>query len=161
MTLEELIEPQEGWSAFPYKDSAGIWTIGWGHNMQEPWSDNLKSLLGWPARNLYVTGITGEEGDAILKDDVQNAIKECQTLPYWESLDNVRQAVVADMVFNMGKARFLGFHRLNLALAAGTYQAAGHEMKDSNWYDEVHPIRADKLIAMMITGEIPACDAKG
>jgi lysozyme len=116
-----------------YKDSVGIYTIGVGHNIQEK-------------------GVSKAVSRLMLKEDVQDVVKDTRTLDYWDDLDSVRQLVVADMVFNLGLSRFLRFKRFNAALRQPDYSLAAHEMKDSKWYQQVGR-RAHKLEKAMLTGE--------
>lgn len=46
-----LIKKFEGYSPFPYKDSAGLWTIGYGH-LIKPGEDIPSPLMGEAADNL-------------------------------------------------------------------------------------------------------------
>jgi len=125
-------EAASGPELFPYPDTVGKTTIGYGRNLDD-------------------NGISVDEAELFLRNDIGDAIKDAELLPYWEQTDGVRQMVIVDMVFNMGLPRFLGFKRLNAALMIQDYVAAPHEMKDSKWYDQVGR-RARKLRAIMLTG---------
>lgn len=116
-----------------YKDSVGIYTIGVGHNIEEK-------------------GVSKAVSRLMLKEDIQDVVNDCRKLPYWNDLDSVRQLVVADMVFNLGFTRFLGFVNLNRALSIQDYVLAPVEMKDSKWFRQVGR-RAIKLCKAMSTGE--------
>lgn len=118
---------------FPYEDSVGLITIGWGRNLDDK-------------------GLSRKECQLLFDNDLQDVFQDCRTLPYWEQLDGVRQMVVMDMVFNLGLTRFLRFKNLNRALAIQDYLRAGHEMLDSKWYTQVGR-RAKKLRQIMLTGE--------
>lgn len=119
---------------FPYKCSAGKLTIGVGRNLDD-------------------RGITKDESAFLLDTDIAIVIDECRGLDYWDALDPARQLVVADMVFNLGLSRFLGFKNLNKALVIQDYSLAAHEMMDSKWADQVGR-RAHKLKQIMLSGEI-------
>lgn len=116
-----------------YKDSVGILTVGVGHNIQEK-------------------GISKAVSRLMLKEDIQDVVSDCRTLSYWDNLDPVRQLIVADMVFNLGFSRFLGFRRMNAALDIGDYLLASAEGRDSKWYKQVGR-RSKKLMIAMISGE--------
>ncbi len=118
---------------FPYEDSVGLITIGWG-------------------RNLDNNGLSLEECQLLFTNDLNDALQDAASLPYWEQLDGARQMVVADMVFNLGLTRFLRFKNLNKALLIQDYVRAAHEMVDSKWYRQVGR-RAEKLRQIMLTGE--------
>ncbi len=117
---------------FPYEDSVGLITIGWG-------------------RNLDNKGLSLKECQILFNNDFHDAMQDAASLPYWEQLCGARQMVVVDMVFNLGLTRFLKFPKLNAALAAGDILQVAHEMKDSKWYTQVGS-RARKLRQIMLTG---------
>lgn len=138
MDIEEFKEHvrwAESEKLFPYRCSAGKLTIGVGRNLED-------------------RGITLEESDFLLNTDVSVILEECGTLDYWDALDPPRQLVVADMVFNLGFARFSRFVKFQAALRIGDYTLAAHEMMDSRWADQVGR-RAVKLKQIMLSGELP------
>lgn len=116
-----------------YKDSVGIMTIGVGHNIEEK-------------------GISQAVSRMMLEEDIHEVLGDVRTLSYFNDLDEVRQLVVSDMVFNLGLSRFLRFKNLQASLAIGDWQLSAFNMKDSKWYVQVGR-RAEKLEAAMISGE--------
>lgn len=131
--FEEHLVWAEAEKLFPYRCSAGKLTIGVGRNLDD-------------------RGISVDESRYLLSNDIANTLRDCDSLDYWDTLDPVRQLVVADMVFNLGLSRFLRFVKLNAALALHDYTLAAEEMKDSNWYNQVGR-RAWKLREAMLSGE--------
>ena len=127
------LEWAEARRQFPYEDSVGKITIGCGRNLDD-------------------VGLSDAEIDVLLQNDIERVLAEASRLPYWDRLDDVRQLVITDMVFNMGASRFRGFVRTNAALAAGDYQSAANEMLDSRWARQTGR-RARKLVEAMRTGE--------
>lgn len=125
----------EGVRYYPYRCSAGKLTIGVGRNLDD-------------------VGITDEEVETLLQTDVKRVVGNCRKLAYWDTLDPVRQLVIADMVFNLGYPRFTGFKRLNAAMEVGDYDWAAEEMINSRWYQQVGR-RAVRLVEYMRTGELP------
>lgn len=59
----------------PYMDSAGVWTIGWGHALKHTGTGKL--VRGEPQRNqalaLYPNGITKDEAEVLLTADLMDA----------------------------------------------------------------------------------------
>lgn len=80
MLLKQILIQHEGLRLFPYKCTAGKLTIGVG-------------------RNLETRGITHDEAIYLLENDIDEVLNACTNLPYWHELDEVRQCVVADMVW--------------------------------------------------------------
>lgn len=131
--FREHLKWAEAVKQFPYRCSAGKLTIGVGRNLDD-------------------NGISMDEVDYLLDNDMAKTVRDCESLDYWNDLDGVRQLVVADMVFNMGLSRFLTFKRFNAALAINDWTLAGAEMMDSRWYNQVGR-RAWKLREAMLSGE--------
>lgn len=125
-------EAADGPELFPYKDTVGKLTIGYGRNLDD-------------------RGITRAEAELMLQTDVAVVQREAESLPYWERLDPVRKIVVLDMIYNLGFSRFRGFRRFHTAMMKRDYQLAAHEMKDSRWYRQVLR-RAKVLHKAMQTG---------
>lgn len=123
----------EGVRLTPYIDTTGHTTIGIG-------------------RNLTAKGISRSEAEILLRNDIAAAIHDLDTaLPWWKSLDAIRQGVMANMVFNMGIATFLTFTHTLTAIHFGDYTAAAAHMLDSTWAAQVGT-RATRLAAQMKTG---------
>jgi len=132
--LEELIAGHEGLRLDLYQDTVGKWTIGYGHNIED-------------------NGITKWTAEQMLTADVNHAHLECyQTFIWFKLLDEVRQAVIVDMVFNMGMPRFKGFKKTIKYISKNLFETASVEMLDSKWAKQVKG-RSEKLSQMMRKGE--------
>jgi GH24 family phage-related lysozyme (muramidase) len=125
---------EEGFRQFPYRDTQGLLTIGYG-------------------RNLDGNGISRAEATFLFDNDVDRVIRQLQEF-YWFDQIEVRQRVLVDMVYNLGLSRFLGFTRMLLALKAGDFDRAADEMLDSLWAHQTGA-RAWRLAQMMRTGLDP------
>lgn len=123
---------QEGLRLKPYTDLAGKLTIGVG-------------------RNLTDNGILESEAYAMLDNDIITATLEAQKLPCFVLLDEVRQDVLIDMVFNMGLPRVMGFVKMLKALADRNWNEAADQMIESRWAMQVGN-RAQELAAMIRSG---------
>ncbi len=133
-TLAEIVATDEGLRLKPYRDTLGVETIGYGRNLEE--------------------GITKEEAAYLCANDCARALQEAETFYWWGGLDEVRQLVVLDMLFQLGMARFLEFVGMITALRKGDYQTASKEMLCSIWAKKQTPIRAQRLANWMLTGQI-------
>ena len=141
MTAEELIKRHEGLRLRPYRDSVGILTVGYGHNL----TDHYEPLPDGP--------ITVQEAEEIFQRDYRAAMMACMRIvPNFSTLDEVRRAVVLDMAFNLGEAKLASFKRFLGALAMREWRQAAREMIDSRWAGQVG-IRATRLVFMVLTGE--------
>ena len=129
----EALRRHEGFRAEMYKCPAGYWTIGYGHNLEH-------------------RAISKEVADLMLFQAVEDTVKELnRRLPFFSSLDNVRQSVLINMGFNLGVNGLLKFRKMIDALEEKNYDLAAHEMLDSKWATQVGS-RATELAFMMKAG---------
>lgn len=75
-------------------------------------------------------------------------------LPWFATLDPVRQDVLTNCAYNMGVAGLLAFHHTLAAVEAGDYRAAAAALLDSLWAKQVKG-RAYRLAAIMQSGQYP------
>lgn len=129
--LVSMLEKHEGLRLRPYQDSVGVWTIGFGHNLNVP--------------------ISVAAARQILADDIAVAHALAQEIvPNFAHLSPNRQRVLVDMAFNLGN-RLKRFKRMLAAVDQHDWDAAAYEMKNSQWARQVGR-RADHLADMMRNG---------
>lgn len=96
---------------------------------------------------------TQAEADQWLLSDIEEAKRGLnRALPWWTTLDDIRQDVLVNMAFNLGTKGLLGFPHMLAAAKGGNYHVAADEMRNSKWAGQVHN-RASRLANMMETGE--------
>jgi lysozyme len=135
LLLAEL-ERDEGRRLWPYVDTVGKVTIGVG-------------------RNLTDVGITDDDCDRMLAEDIARAEADLdRTLSWWPGLGDVRQRVILNMQFNLG-SRLLTFRHALAAMREADWATAAAEMRNSLWALQVGA-RADRLAQAMETGEMPS-----
>ena len=138
-TLIAELRRDEGVEYEPYKDTAGIDTVGVGHN-----------LKAHPLRLIYP--ISDDEVDAILAQDLERVFAGLdKNMPWWRGLTHARQRVLANMAFNLGTAGLMGFKNTMLYVQNGEYQKAADGMLASKWAKQVGA-RAKRLADMMVAG---------
>lgn len=115
-----------------YKDHLGYPTIGYGHLI----------LKGEDFSN----GINESQADALLVRDLRTAVNDAKQIyeQYNMTAGIELQLVLAQMCFQMGKARVLGFKKALTAMSKGVFTEAAAEMRDSSWYKQT-PQRANRL----------------
>lgn len=118
---------------------------------QKPYRDTVGKLTIGVGRNLSDRGLSLDEIDHLLTNDVVLVLDACKALPYWNHLNEARRLVVADMIFNMGEGTFHTFKKMEDALVHGLYDEAAREMEDSTWYHQVKR-RSRPLVKAMRTG---------
>ena len=131
--LRSQLMLHEGLRLFPYVDSVGKITVGVG-------------------RNLTDKGISDAEARQFLDADINDAILDCTSFPWFPDLDPVRQRAVVDLCFNMGLPRLQGFVKMLAAIGRQDWNTAAHELLDSRYAQQVGK-RASTLAHMLRTGE--------
>ena len=119
MTIEEYIIKHEGMKTKPYKDTVGKLTIGVGRNLDD-------------------NGIDADEAMYLLRNDIKNTQDDLKSIfnDFDELPENVKLALT-DMMFNLGKTRFLKFKKMIKAVKAKSFKEAAHEAKNSKWCEQV------------------------
>ena len=145
-TLKAHLREAEGFSDRPYLCTANVWTLGYGHALPRTLTRQDVAEMRW----------TREHAERILDEDVAKAIHDAASFSWWHTLDDVRQAVIVELVFNLGLTRLRGFRKMIAALQNREYQRASRELLDSKWRVQVGPRRSGRLARMLETGEVPA-----
>jgi lysozyme len=131
--LVQDLKRDEGLRLKAYRCSAGKLTIGYGHNLDD-------------------VGISEEEAEILLRNDVAKVVAALDAkLPWWRNLTEVRQRVLANMVFNLGMTGLLGFRRTLKLIETGAYMEAAQAMLASKWAKQVGK-RAERLALAMRDG---------
>lgn len=117
--LMRRLQSDEGQRLKPYRDTEGKLTIGIGRNLDD-------------------AGISQEEAQQMCLNDIDRVVTQLDAkLPWWRSLDEERQMVVANMAFNLGVYGLLKFEKMIAALQARNYETAREEMLASKWANQV------------------------
>lgn len=128
----------EGLRLKPYRCTANKLTIGYGRNLEDK-------------------GISTQEAAVLLEGDVTDGIAEAmQAFPWLLKLDEVRAAVVIEMVVSIGLPRFKGFQKCIAAIEKGDYELAARELLDSKWRTDVGPTRSGRLAEQLRMGKVQA-----
>ena len=146
--LLEMLKRHEGLNLFPYHCSAGALTIGYGHNI------DAHPLPGASVQHLVNYGISKVGAHRLLELDVDAVLTQLAQVTEWQALNEVRQAVIADMTYNLGFAGVMKFERMWDAIERQLWTLAAKEMMDSKWARQVGS-RAIRLSTMMTTGRWP------
>ncbi len=132
--LTNRIKLHEGYSADPYKDHLGFWTVGYGHLIHD-----------------YIT--SHARHDAWLEADISRSVHEAQRWlgSVWDDLSDTRREVVVELFFQLGGPRARSFKRFKAEVVAGDLFKAALELRDSRWYQQV-PVRAGEMIGLWEKG---------
>ncbi|BBE09476.1 lysozyme [Mycoavidus cysteinexigens] len=119
----------------------------------KPYFDTVGKITIGVGRNLTDGGISQSECEMLLHNDIQNTLRWLDRhLPWWRTLDAVRQRVLINMAFNLGGHLLTLVHTL-AATQRNNYATAANEMLASKWANQVGA-RALRLANMMRTGKI-------
>src|SRR3546814_2270740 len=112
--LKADLARDEGFIPHAYQDSLGYWTIGCGRLIDEQ--------LGG--------GISKEEALYLLGNDIRRSLADLdRALPWWRGLSEARMRALANMAFNLGITRLLGFRLFLAALEAGRSEEHTSELQ--------------------------------
>ena len=134
MNLIEQLKRHEGLKLKPYKCTADKLTIGVGRNLED-------------------VGISEEEAEMLLQNDIQRATVQIQReFPWTTELDEVRFAALINFTFNVGIGTVSKFVNAMALLKAGSYDMAANEFLNSRWAKQVGQ-RAIEVTDQIRTGE--------
>jgi lysozyme len=137
LNLLQQLRREEGVVPHAYQDHLGFWTIGVGRLIDRRKGGRLSD----------------DEIDYLLSNDVRRFTSEVQrALPWLDELDEVRQAVLIGMAFQMGTAGLLAFKQTLAAVEARRYPDAAKLMLNSLWARQT-PERAARMARQMETGQ--------
>jgi GH24 family phage-related lysozyme (muramidase) len=150
--LHDMLEQHEGSVVvngrhMPYDDKTGR-QIAIGSVLQ----GNITIGIG---RNLTARGLSEDEKEYLLANDIADNEAEClELLPWLQSLDIARYQAILDICFNIGAANFARKWPNTIALIqARQWGAVASALRGSLWHQQVGA-RADHIINIIETGTI-------
>lgn len=126
-----IIELHEGYRQFPYLDTRGNETIGFGTCLKK-------------------RGLTQLEAAILVARDVADIERALQRFAWWQALAPARQAVLIDMAYDCGVHGLLYFTEMLDAIARGDFEAASQAMLNSKWALEVSARARDDAHMMLL-----------
>ena len=130
----------EGVVLHAYPDSLGYLTIGCGRLID-------KRRGG---------GITYTEAMLLLSNDIDRHWNDLvERMPWVLTLDEVLQAALANLSFNLGVEGLSKFVNTLAAIKRGDWPAAANGLRNSRWFLQVQKSRSERIIYMILTGELP------
>ena len=134
--LRRLLVKEEGVVLHEYKDHLGYSTLGVGRLI-----DKQKG-----------GGISLSEAFFLLDNDISRVEAQLDAaIPWWRGLNDVRQAVIASMAFQMGISGLLKFQNTLRAVQEGRWVDAAAGMRASLWYRQTRA-RAERAARALETG---------
>lgn len=128
-----LVSEEEGRIAHVYQDTRKLWTIG----------------VGCCVDPKVGGALCDEAIDVQLEHDMRTARNRAAVLPGFDQCNEVRQAVLVSMCFQLGELKT--WPNFKAALARGDFDSAAEEGMDSLWAKQT-PARAQRQMYMLRTG---------
>lgn len=147
--LLQSVKKHEGLRTEAYQDTKGIWTCGYGRNLEEAGVD--------PTYAQFVC-ISEETADDWLIEDLAESLMDALTFPQFAKMNRARRNVFVEMVFQMGRTRvarfvnMLGSISLDTQVKPTNWEIVANHMLDSKWHREDSPERAETLANTMRVG---------
>ena len=136
VSLKHYIRTHEGSRLMPYVDSGGCTTIGVG-------------------RNLTDVGITQDEEELLLENDIRRAERAVEALTGMNRVSDPtsRFTALCDMAFNLGQPRLARFRKMLAAIKRNDWERASREALRSDWrlqvgeraYRDAYLLKYDRL----------------
>ena len=130
--IVEQLKLHEGFRKYPYEDTEGYLTIGYGHNLD-------------------ANGLPKDICEELLKRKIDETKTKLEKYSWFNKLNDVRKKVLVDMGVNMGIGGLMTFKKMIKAIKKDNFEKAADEMLDSRWSNQVGS-RANRLAKMMRTG---------
>jgi len=131
--LIDQIKRHEGYRQHVYKCSAGKNTIGIGRNLDD-------------------VGISEDEAEYLVLNDLVKAAKQLNTTFTWySSLTIRRKQAMINICFNVGIGTLKQFKRFLAAMESGDYEEAKKELLDSKYARQVGQ-RAQEVAQQIVDG---------
>lgn len=160
MILRAELKRDEGFVVCrTYRCTENKLSAGCGRNLDDVGMTAAEQAhLGVTLAEVRRKGLTAPQAEYLLDNDIDRSIADLdRNLPWWRSLDEVRQRVLINMCFNMGIGSvrtgkgLLGFRNTLKLIETGQYDQAAKNMLVSKWAGQVGP-RANRLADMMKLG---------
>jgi len=132
--LIEQLKIHEGFRSNIYTCSGGKKTVGYGRNLQD-------------------IGISEEEAEMLLKNDIYEATNQLlNAFPFMATFSDVRISAMINFTFNVGIGTVRKFSNTIEYLKNEDWEAAADEMMDSKWAEQVGD-RAIQITEQIRTGK--------
>lgn len=143
--VRELIK-DEGYKRKPYRCTAGKLTIGIGRNLDDVGltAEETIYLFGQPlTKEEYISeftkhGLSLKNAWFLCENDIDRSLRDLRLIfKNFDSFTDNRQRALANMMFNLGLSRFMGFRKMIDAIQIGHWARAAREAIDSKWAKQV------------------------
>lgn len=138
---EQLTKLNEGCVLEAKPDAKGHWEIGWGHDLE-------------PSPSLVWTQQQCDDQFDIDYPLARTRAVSDLGIQAWAALDPPRQAVLADVAYEIGGAGLAEFRIMLSAVRRSDWHGAAVALQNSELFSQV-PTREARNVKIMLTGEWP------
>lgn len=131
--LESDLKHAEGLRLKAYQDSEGVWTIGYGCNLQQLSISEMQAVT-W------------------LRQAMAQSEAEAQRFQWFALCSPARQRAVVELLYNLGWSRLQTFKRFLAAMADTDYEDAAAQLLNSLWARQVGSIRSTRIADLIRHG---------
>lgn len=141
--LRDLVRGHEGFKQRVYPDPIHGWkvpSVGVGFNLtrddaaqrlREVGADLKKVLSGEQV-------LTPPQIQKLFDYDLNHSLEDARSIfPGFDAFPTSAKKAIVDMIYNLGRKKFLGFKNMIDAVRANDWQEAAYQMFDSKWFDQV------------------------
>lgn len=156
--LAKYLAFNEGFRTRRYYDSRGFPTVGIGFNLARDGARAAIEAVGADFGRIKSgkDSLSQSQAIALLSVDEQAAIETARSLfPDFDKYDPTRQLILADLAYNLGKAKLANFTSFIDAVKANNWDQAAGALRKSKWFSEVGK-RALRDVEAMRTGVAPS-----
>ncbi len=141
----EQLKRHEGLRLYVYDDATGR-EIRKGSRVQGHPTIGVGRLL------TSARGLSTIEIEMLLENDIEVVVDELnRNIPWWNELNEARQAVMVNLCFNLGWPRLSLFENMLDAAEKGNWDRAADELMDSKWFSQVG-LRGLELVEQLRSG---------
>jgi lysozyme len=146
--IEELVQKHEGRRSITYFDTMGNPTNGIGFNLNSSEAQDICDHYGLNLEKLKagIEALTETQIDEIFYYQLTSVISQANgLLSNFNAMPDGVQAVVCDLIFNMGITRFSKFVSTIGQLKAGNWKQAAADLRNSAWFHQVKTRGTDNV----------------
>ena len=146
-TLIKQLKMEEGYRSIPYRDTRNYWTIGYGFNLSGRNLTRTEQARLFPGKEYPVhlqdqleywrkNPISQEDSEYLLDRAIHIVESDARLIfgDYFDSIPSQKRVPIYDMLFNLGRTKFLKFKKCIAAIQEANWIEAGKQVRNSLAY---------------------------
>lgn len=98
-------------------------------------SSTMEVFIGY-GRNLTREGISDEEAEYLLQNDIQKCLEKTHELNYFDDLSINRKMVIIDIILSMGFEYLCSLKKFNKTVKLKKYKQSAQKLLDTEWHEQ-------------------------